>query len=207
MLNGPSFIPQTVKKILILLHGYGADGHDLFAFGKILTANIDQIAIYSPHAIEAFEFSSFGYQWFGLPDLTECTIEVGIHKALPPLRAYIDALISEHNLTERDVFLFGFSQGCMMALSLLYYHDFGGIIGVSGMFVKPQHPAIVSPKTPVLLVHGTFDMVVPYAFAQIAKLRLEEDGVNVTLLTCPGLGHAIDDYILKEGQTFLKNVL
>ena len=30
MLNGPSFIPQTVKKILIMLHGYGANGDDLF---------------------------------------------------------------------------------------------------------------------------------------------------------------------------------
>jgi phospholipase/carboxylesterase len=203
MLNGPSFIPQTVKKILIMLHGYGANGDDLFDLGKMLTTDIENIAVYSPHAIESFELAPFGYQWFGLPDLLESTIEKGIHKAMPRLLGYIDDLVTKHGLTHQDVILFGFSQGCMMSLALIYYRDIGAVIGASGMLVKPKDPEIKHPKTKVLLTHGTLDMVVPFPSAPMSKTLLEQDGVDVNLAIRTGLGHGIDDSVLKESRQFL----
>ncbi|CAO5677099.1 MAG: hypothetical protein HEEMFOPI_01064 [Holosporales bacterium] len=207
MLNGPSFVPKEVKKIVVTLHGYGANGDDLFDIGSMLLAGRSDIALYSPNAIEPFELSCQGYQWFGLPDLANITIENGVHKALPSLLAFLDHITNHHKIDYKDVLLFGFSQGCMMSLATLYLRPIGAVIGVSGMLVKPCNPTIVSPKTKVLLTHGMMDVVVPYASCQMAKATLEKDGIDVNLISRASLGHMIDNVVIAESIKFLNDAL
>jgi phospholipase/carboxylesterase len=207
MLTGKSFIPEgCVKKIIILLHGYGANGDDLFDIGMTLSDNVPNTAIYSPNAPEAFEMGGPGYQWFGLPDLSSMTLENGVHDALPTLLAYIDNLVEEHNINHEDVVLIGFSQGCMMALSCLYHRPLAAVVGLSGMWVKPGEQE-VEAETPVLLVHGTHDMIVPFATMDFTHMMLERDGFSVETLSRPGLGHGIDNYTIDAIGEFLEPIL
>lgn len=208
MLNGPHFIPDgKIEKIIITLHGYGANGDDLHDCGTFLANNLNQnIAVYSPHAVETFEMNTSGYQWFGLQDLHQMTLETGIYKALPTLLKFIDDIAQKHNLTSQDIILFGFSQGCMMALAAMYFKNFHAVIGVSGVLIKHNNPKITHPQTPVLLAHGTYDTVVPYPNMLMSQEFLHQDNVLVKTLSRPGLGHSIDDTILNESVSFLKKL-
>jgi phospholipase/carboxylesterase len=57
------------------------------------------------------------------------------------------------------------------------------------------------------LVHGTEDPLVPYTSLAAAETALKEAGVPVETLTCPGIGHSIDENGLRRGGHFLKDVL
>jgi phospholipase/carboxylesterase len=208
MLTGPHNIPEEkIEKIIITLHGYGANGDDLHDCGTFIANNLNQnIAVYSPHAVETFEMNTSGYQWFGLPDLHQVTLETGIYKALPALLTFIDTVVKKHDLTDQDVILFGFSQGCMMALAAMYFKNFHAVIGVAGVLIKHNNPEILKPQTPVFLAHGTYDMVVTYPNMLMSQELLHQDNISVKTLTRPGLGHGIDDTILKESVSFLKNL-
>ncbi|HCU07184.1 MAG TPA: phospholipase, partial [Holosporales bacterium] len=207
MLTGQSFIPEgRVKNIIILLHGYGASGDDLFDIGMTLSDNLPNTAIYGPNAPNAFEMGGPGYQWFGLPDLSSTTLEDGIHKTLPILLDYIDILVEKHNICHEDVALVGFSQGCMMALASLYHRPLAAVVGLSGMWVKPGEPEVEN-ETPVLLVHGTHDMIVPFSTMDFSQMMLERDGFPVETLSRPGLGHGIDNYTIDAIGEFLEPIL
>jgi phospholipase/carboxylesterase len=55
----------------------------------------------------------------------------------------------------------------------------------------------------VLLVHGTDDPVVPYDSLANAEAALKENDVPVETLSCPGMGHSIDQDGLTRAARFL----
>lgn len=48
MLSGPSFVPPVVKKVVILCHGYGADGEDLIGIVPYLAQSMPDTAFFRP---------------------------------------------------------------------------------------------------------------------------------------------------------------
>ncbi len=91
----------------------------------------------------------------------------------------------------------------MLALEMLFsVSRLGGIIGYSGAFYPPVAAPLSPP--PVLLVHGTTDMVVSYVMMQAAQTQLRQLGVNVMTQTCSGLGHSIDEAGLMAGLDFIR---
>jgi phospholipase/carboxylesterase len=59
----------------------------------------------------------------------------------------------------------------------------------------------------VLLAHGTADEVVPYASLDHAAKGLRAAGIEVETLSCPDVGHGIDQSGLMRGAEFLHKVL
>ena len=136
----------------------------------------------------------FGYQWFGLRDLSAATIAAGVRQAAPLLDRYIDDTLKSLDLGYDQLALIGFSQGTMMALDrTLRRGDAAAVVGFSGKVVDP---ASVLPKEkkhpPVLLVHGDADPVVPYASLGEAEHAFATAGFPVETLTRPRLQHGID---------------
>lgn len=206
MLNGHMFIPSsTIKKVIVTLHGYGGDGENLFDIGRYFAQHHplkDHIAVYSPNAIEPCEMGS-GFQWFGLPDLASSTLENGVHKAISALIHYLTHITEKHQIAFEDIALFGFSQGCMMALACMYHLPVGVVVGASGTWTKPFNPIIHKPKTRVFLVHGMMDMIVPYSALTFSQACLLNDGVATQTLSIPNLDHNIDDRALKGCLNFI----
>jgi phospholipase/carboxylesterase len=83
-----------------------------------------------------------------------------------------------------------------------------GIVGFSGRLIAPELLAQeVRSRPPVLLAHGTADEVVPYASLAQAEKGLTAAGIPVETLSCPGIGHGIDQNSLVRGAEFLHQVL
>ena len=72
-LEGPRQPPKNgepAKALVILLHGYGADGNDLIGLAPILSNQLPHVEFISPNAPFPCERSPFGRQWFSLGDMS-----------------------------------------------------------------------------------------------------------------------------------------
>ncbi|MYE60343.1 MAG: phospholipase, partial [Alphaproteobacteria bacterium] len=68
-LDGPRHPPATgaaPARIVLLLHGYGADGDDLIGLAPAWAPAMPDALFVSPHAPFPCEGAPFGRQWFGL---------------------------------------------------------------------------------------------------------------------------------------------
>lgn len=146
----------------------------------------------------------FGRQWFSLADRTPSVLQAGAARAAPVLQAAVDTELAR--LGVASLVLAGFSQGAMMALyaGLRRTPPPAGVLAYSGALMDmPPAPA----TTPVMLVHGTEDDVVPFARMQDAQRKLAGAGVAVEAVARPGLGHGIDEPGIAAGARFLRGVL
>ena len=212
-LSGPSHPPrsgQPPARLVILLHGLGADGNDLIGLAPYWAPLLPEAEFISPNAPFPCDMAPYGYQWFSSQDRSDEARLAGVRAAAPILDAFIDEALAERGLEDRDLALVGFSQGTMMALfvGLRREQPAAGILGFSGRLIAPEllQPELRS-RPPVLLVHGTEDPLVPYQSLAEAKGALDELGVPVETLTCPRIGHSIDEAGLRRGGAFLKEAL
>jgi phospholipase/carboxylesterase len=212
-LSGPSHPPATTgkpKRLVILLHGLGADGNDLIGLAPYWAPLLPDAEFVSPNAPFPCDMAPYGYQWFSAQDRSPEAILAGVRAAAPILDGFIDEALAARGVDESDTALVGFSQGTMMSLyvGLRRSRPVAGILGFSGRLLAPELLASeLRSRPPVLLVHGTEDPLVPYASLKAAETALKTAGVAVETLTCPGIGHSIDENGLRRGGQFLKDVL
>jgi phospholipase/carboxylesterase len=208
-LSGPSFGPVRggkPRELVILLHGYGADGNDLLGLAPHWARLLPDTQFVAPHAPFPCEAAPFGRQWFGFEDRDESMILAETQTAAAILDAYIDAELARHGLSEGRLALVGFSQGTMMALHVAprRRHAVAAVVGYSGALIAPQLlTAEIKSRPSVLLVHGSADPVVPYASMAAARAALQTVGIEVACETRPGLAHAIDEEGLARAGAFL----
>ena len=212
-LSGPSRPPAVggpSSRLVILLHGLGADGNDLIGLAPYWAPQLPTAEFLSPNAPFPCDMAPYGYQWFSAQDRSPDAVLAGVRAAAPFLDAFIDDALARRGLDDADLALVGFSQGTMMSLfvGLRRGKPVAGILGFSGRLLAPELLADELRSRPrTLLVHGTDDPLVPYESLAAAQAALEGAGVPVETLTCNGIGHSIDETGLRRGGSFLKNVL
>ena len=208
-LSGPSFGPAAggrPRHLVILLHGYGADGNDLLGLAPHWAKLLPDTRFVAPHAPFPCEVAPFGRQWFGFEGRNESMILAETQTAAALLDSYISTEMARQGLTEGQLALVGFSQGTMMALYVAprRARALAGIVGYSGALIAPQLLAAeIRSRPPMLLIHGSADPVVPYPSLGAAQTALQAAGVKVEAVTRPGLAHAIDEEGLARGGAFL----
>ena len=211
-LNGPRLEPRSGKarRLVVFLHGYGADGNDLIDLGRAWQPLLPDTAFVSPHAIERCGQAPTGRQWFSLTFRDPNERWTGVNKAGPVLEKFIDAELARRQLPPSALALVGFSQGTMMALhvGLRRAQAPAAIVGYSGMFVLPEvepekMAGEVRSRPPVLLVHGDRDDLIPAAALFQAAQGLADLGVPVEWHLSAGIGHGIDGEGLRHGGEFL----
>jgi len=201
------------KQIVFLLHGYGADGADLIDLSSPFSMVLPYAKFISPDAPFDCKMSPTGKEWFPLEEIPK-----GAINASNELLDLIKNECHKENLKFENVLLIGFSQGAMMSIQSLLLSDYNflGIIGYSGgtsleninasrhLIDKNTHK---NSSTPVLLVHGEEDDIVPFSSLDNAKKLLTEVGFDVKTVNRPGLAHGIDPDGISAGMEFVKNII
>ena len=100
--------------------------------------------------------------------------------------------------------LVGFSQGTMMSLHVGLRRPVPplAILGFSGMLAAPP-PPLVGSGSPVFLIHGEADSMIPVEATFAAAATLGRAGLGAQFHISPGLGHGIDADGLALGGRFL----
>ena len=212
-LDGPRIMPASggaPKQLVILLHGYGADGNDLISLGQHWRGLLRDAAFVAPHAPEPCGGNLlYGRQWFELTFRDMSERWRGVRHAAPALNAFLDEELGRFGLPDEALALVGFSQGTMMALhvGLRRPRPLAGIVGFSGLVAGPEHLAAdIASRPPVLLVHGDRDDVIPVEALAEARTVLGAVGVPVEWHISAGLPHGIDGDGLDLAGNFLRGV-
>ena len=212
-LDGPRHPPASgaaPARIVLLLHGYGADGDDLIGLAPAWAPAMPDALFVSPHAPFPCEGAPFGRQWFGIAGRAEEMRLASLRAASAMVDAFIDDLLEETGLPPAALTLTGFSQGTMLALHTgpRRARPLAGILGYSGRLLAPELLAEEAlSRPPVALIHGEADELVPYAAMAEAAAALETAGFAVETRGRPGLGHGIDPDGMRAGLAFMMRVM
>lgn len=199
LLDGPRLAPASggaARKLVVLLHGYGAYGDDLVPLAEAFADSLPDVAFLSPHAPFPCGGAPFGREWFPLSFRDPSEFSRGADAARPMLESFLAAELESLGLGPGDLALVGFSQGAMMALHTGLRRPAAPavIIGYSGLLPAAERldMEMVRPPPQVVLIHGEDDEVVPAPYSQIAAEALSLAGARVDSHMRPGLGHGVD---------------
>lgn len=206
-------VSGKATSVVVLLHGYGADGRDLLGLADPLGPHLPDTVFLAPNAPEQCVGNPVGFQWFPIPWIdgsSEEEARTGMAAAVQDLDAYLDAVLAEEGLTADRMVLFGFSQGTMMALHVAprRAEQVAAVVGFSGRLMDPEHLAdeVVS-RPPVLLIHGDQDEVVPPESLPDAGNALSAAGFEVFAHVMKGTGHGIAPDGLSVALAFIRERL
>lgn len=203
-LFGPSVLPASkkIKKIVLFLHGYGANGDDLISISDFWKDSIPNTIFISPHAPFKCDINPRGYQWFSLNERTKEELARGLKECKVYLDDFLNEILSKYQLRIQDLIVVGFSQGTI--LSLNYFTEkkesCAGIIGYSGLFYESE----INSKFPILLYHGKDDQLIDHINSIRASENLKNKNFEVECIIRENLGHSIDHYGIEKGKNFLK---
>jgi phospholipase/carboxylesterase len=207
-LSGPRLPPARGKAthLIVLCHGYGADGNDLIGLAPHWQRLLPTAAFVAPNAPEPCAGAPTGYQWFAISRLGPAEMLRGVQSAASLLNQFIDDELKRLELSSDRLALVGFSQGTMMSLhvGLSRPNKPAAIVGYSGMLPGADALAQAAADTPpILLVHGDADPMIPAEAMFESAGALGRAGANVQWHLAQGVGHGIDPVGLELGGDFL----
>ena len=205
--------PEKGTSLVILVHGYGADGADLLGLSDALGPHLPETVFVAPDAPERCSINPMGFQWFPIPAMdgsSASQARAGIAASISALADFIDARMAEEGIAADHTVLFGFSQGTMLSLALAPMRSdaFAAVVGFSGRILDPKAlENDVRSRPPILLVHGDADEVVPPTSLAEAGQALTDAGFEVYAHVMEGTGHGIAPDGLSVALAFLADKL
>jgi phospholipase/carboxylesterase len=185
---------------LVLLHGRGADEHDLF---PLLDAFDPERRFHGYTPRGPLALPPGGAHWYvvprvGYPDPTT------FHESYALLSDWLDALPYDR------VVIGGFSQGAVMTYAVGLGEGRprpAGLIALSGFIpdVEGWVPDLESPFPPIVIAHGAYDPVIPVEFGHKARDVLAQAGAEPRYFESP-IQHSIDPAVVPELQVFLASL-
>jgi phospholipase/carboxylesterase len=209
-LDGPRLEPASgsgADSLIILLHGHGSHGGDMIALAHAWQAWFPNAAFVAPDGLQAM--GGGARRWFPVTSASLEELAEGAETARPVIEGFIDAEEKRYGVGRARTVIVGFSQGTIVALNLAIKtkYPLAVIIGFSGMLVASSVSKATAPATPITLLHGAQDHLIPASAASTAEAVLTQAGFSVTTTVFDGLGHGIDDRSLAAGANAIAEVL
>lgn len=186
---------------LVLLHGRGADEHDLFGLLDLLDPNRRLLGLTAGGPLA---LPPGGKHWYVVP-------RVGFPEPDTFAASYaeLEALLAASGVPSERTVLGGFSQGTVMSWALALGPGRpapAGVIALSGFI--PTVPGWAFPGRPIraAIGHGTLDPVIGVDFARAARDRMEAAGADVTYHESP-IAHQIDPRFLATLPGWLEDTV
>ncbi|MES2683308.1 MAG: carboxylesterase [Pseudomonadota bacterium] len=202
------------RATVVWLHGLGADGNDFVPIVPELGLPKDHgIKFIFPHASVRPVTLNNGYPmraWYDIVGLSRTGPQdtPGIRDSAQRIAGILDAEMAA-GIPSSKLVIAGFSQGCAMALhtGLRFHAPLAGIVGLSGYLPVESTLAAEAHaenlKTPILLVHGKQDPVVPYSMGSGSRDVLVQLGYPVQWLEYP-MQHQVVMEEIEEVGAFLR---
>ncbi|WP_246040173.1 alpha/beta hydrolase [Ectobacillus funiculus] len=173
--------PDKIYPALFVMHGIGSHEQNML---PLVNGLEEQFYIFSirGHLKQPPGFAYFTIQGYGKPHRE--VFDDAIHK----LSRFIDYASEQYPLDLSQLYLFGFSQGAIlsMTLGLTLGDRIKGIIALSGYipaFVKDEYNIKSVKQMSLFISHGVMDQVLPYEWGVANYEYFQELGVTVTFKT------------------------
>lgn len=189
--------------LLVLLHGRGADEHDLFPLLDYLDPERRLLGV-TPRG--PLSLPPGGAHWYALHRLGEPD---------PPTFAQTYAELVEwldgFGFPPEATVIGGFSQGAVMSYALSLFEGRArpaALIALSGFIPRvPDFHLVLEPPFPEIAIgHGTPDTVIPVDWGRKARESLTDAGADVFYREYP-LPHAVDPGFLEELVPWVRTAL
>ena len=200
---------KNINNAVILLHGYGGDGNDIAPVTINWKRFLPNTIFVCPDGPEKCLINPMGYQWFDLNSEDEEYITNKALEAEYILRKFIKEIKSKFNLSNSNICISGFSQGCMMSINvgLSEKEKLAGILGFSGKIInKTELNNRIFTKPSTLLIHGDQDEIVPPVNLLEAKDFFERNKIDIVTKMIKSCGHNIPVEASSVGLIFLKKI-
>ena len=194
---------EAADKLLIGLHGWGANAADLAGLADYLP--LKGFRMLFPDAPFPHPQAPGGRMWYGFPmgydfqadyDLGQ---QADLQESRQLLRQWLTQVAEETGIPPERTAIAGFSQGGAMTLDVGLQLPLAGALILSGyLHSSPQPHADLGP---VLMVHGRQDPVVPIMRAHQSRDVLKEQSVDLTYQEYD-MGHEISPLVLREIRRF-----
>ena len=169
-------------KVIIMFHGYGSNKDDLFSFAKFMNPNFLIISVQAP-----IQMDYNSYCWWSLNYNNDMQLQMDVKEAensLNELNIFISEDLSvKYNFVLNQVYLLGFSQGCMIsyALSINFTKNYKKAVGLSG---KIPHEIINFDEKfdysnhNFFCSHGLNDQVIPIEIGRESDRWFSEKNID-----------------------------
>lgn len=202
----PKTKTQERPPLLLLLHGYGSNENDLFAFADYLHPSFLVVSLRAP-----LNLPMMGHAWYSIHFDAEQGKWSDDEEAISSRKLvlqFLDELMEIHLYDRSQVHLLGFSQGAILSysLGLTYPKRFASVIALSG-YLNESITQLPQPEdAPELYAaHGTMDEVVPFDWGQRSAELLKQKGFVIQFDSF-AVGHTVGQdgfYKLLEWQNAL----
>jgi phospholipase/carboxylesterase len=195
--------------LLLLLHGYGSNEHDLFGLAPALDPRLLVLSARAPVALGPGQFGWFQLDWTATGLVMD---HAGAKASGAALAGFLAGAVDAYQADPARVYLGGFSQGAIMALGLALSRPerVAGVVAMSGRAPPPDAIELASPGRlrglPIVVVHGTEDPVIPIEDARQSRDFLASLPVDLTYREYP-IGHHSTPETLREIAAWLSGRL
>jgi thioredoxin len=180
--------PQAAR-VLLLVHGFGADERDLGGLLPYLDPEGRFVTVLPRGPVAAPP----GFAWHDLAGIT--TAGAGDTSLLDSLQAVddlLDEVCSDYDKPRAEAIVGGFSQGAGLAVALAYRRSDrphpAGVLAMSGYLPDVEgleYDWDAAPGIPALVQHGTDDPLIPVERGRELAAALEQHGAPVSFHDYP----------------------
>lgn len=204
---------------VIWMHGLGADANDFVPIVRELDLrDCAAIRFVFPNAPQIPVTLNGGYimrAWYDIAaagtDISKREDEQGLRQSQQQIQALI-ARENERGIATDKIVIAGFSQGCAMTLQtgLRHSEQLAGLMCLSGYvpladkLASERHAA--NQDTPIFMVHGTADPVIPVQRAEQSRDLLKSLGYKVEWHDY-WMQHSVDPQEIIDIGNWLRKVL
>lgn len=181
---------ETPAPAVVLLHGRGADEHDLLPIAAELPVDLHVLSVRAPDRLQG------GYTWYEL-DMPDGNLHASqphpeeFRRSLDLLDEFVGWAVEEYELDPDRIGLLGFSQGSITSLSALIERpaQYKWVVALNGYLAESHEDRTTEASgKPVFVGAGEADRIIPIERTRRAARILREAGADVTFNTY-SVGH------------------
>jgi len=204
---------EDEKRVVVLLHGFGADPGDLFPLADFLDPDENYTFVFPEAPLEVpIGPMMSGRGWFPLSVRELEGGGIDFTKVRPPHMDASVQLVSDlvFHLNADRLVLGGFSQGAMIATEVAMNdaESVHGLVLYSGTLLDEVNwtkKAVALKGKKMIVSHGVHDPVLPFAYSQRLYDMLKASGADGSFVSFPG-GHEIPLPVLQKTKAMLAEI-